>query len=98
MRYVKARDVLPKKLLLELQQYVDGAYLYVPRKQENRLSWGERTHSKAETARRNREIYLRYLEGRCPAALAGDYFLTEKTVRRIILEERKAREYREKKE
>ena len=92
MRYVKAGDILPEELLLELQRYVDGAYLYVPRKQENRLSWGERTHSKAETARRNREIYRRYLEGQCPAALAGDYFLTEKTVRRIILEERKALE------
>ena len=52
MRYVKAGDILPEELLLELQRYVDGAYLYVPRKQENRLSWGERTHSKAETARK----------------------------------------------
>ena len=98
MRYVKAGDILPEELLLELQRYVDGAYLYVRRKQENRLSWGERTHSKAGTARRNREIYRRYLEGQCPAALAGDYFLTEKTVRRIILEERKALEGCEKEE
>lgn len=92
MRYVKAQDILPPELLDRLQQYVDGAYLYIPRKQENRLSWGERTHSKTETARRNREIYLRYLEGQGPGELAGAYFLTEKTVRRIILEERKARE------
>ena len=35
MRYVKAGDILPEELLLELQRYVDGAYLYVPRKQEN---------------------------------------------------------------
>ncbi|ANU54392.1 hypothetical protein I5Q82_08465 [Acutalibacter muris] len=92
MRYVKAQDILPAKLLSQLQQYVDGAYLYIPRKEENRLSWGERTHSKAETARRNREIYRRYLEGESPEQLAGEFFLTEKTVRRIILEERKAGE------
>lgn len=91
MRYVKARDILPQKLLKELQQYVDGAYLYVPRRQENRLSWGERTRSKQETARRNRDIYLRFLGGEPPEKLAGAYFLTEKTIRRIILEERKAR-------
>lgn len=96
MRYVKAQDILPPELLDRLQQYVDGAYLYIPRKQENRLSWGERTQSKTETARRNREIYLRYLEGQGPEELAGAYFLTEKTVRRIILEERKTREAEQK--
>lgn len=91
MRYVKAQDILPQELLKELQQYVDGAYLYVPRRQENRLSWGARTQSRLETARRNRDIYLRFLGGEAPEQLAGAYFLTEKTIRRIILEERKAR-------
>lgn len=92
MRYVKAQDILPAQLLDQLQQYVDGAYLYVPRKQENRLAWGERTQSKRETAERNRDIYRRSLAGECPERLAEAYFLTEKTIRRIILEERKARE------
>ena len=50
MRYARAQDILPQQLLNELQQYIDGAYLYIPRKQENRLAWGERTHSKRETA------------------------------------------------
>ena len=89
MRYVKAQDVLPEKLLDQLQQYVDGAYLYVPRKEENRLSWGDRTQSKRETRERNREIYRRYASGEPTAKLAEDFFLTEKTIRRIILEERK---------
>ena len=92
MRYVKAQDILPAQLLDQLQQYVDGAYLYVPRKQENRLAWGECTQSKRETAERNRDIYMRSLEGERPAQLAEAYFLTEKTIRQIILNERKARE------
>lgn len=90
MRYIKAQDVLPGELLAQVQQYVDGAYLYIPRAQENRLSWGDRTHSKRETEERNRDIYRRFLEGERPERLAGAYYLTEKTIRRIILEERKS--------
>ena len=91
MRYIKAADVLPEELLREVQRYADGAYLYIPRISENRLSWGDRTRSKEETARRNRDIYARFQAGEGPRELAGAYFLTEKTVRRIILAQRKAR-------
>lgn len=91
MRYVRAQDVLPAELLSELQRYVDGAYLYVPRRQENRLRWGDRTQSKTETAARNRDIYRRFQNGEEVSALAAAYFLTEKTIRRILLEERKSR-------
>lgn len=92
MRYIKAQDVLPEEMLTELQQYVDGAYLYIPRRRENRLSWGDRTQSKRETALRNHDIYLRHLMGEHPSRLAEEFFLTEKTIRRIIREERQARE------
>ncbi|WP_300685302.1 CD3324 family protein [Acutalibacter sp. 1XD8-36] len=91
MRYIKAADVLPEELLREVQRYADGAYLYIPRISENRLSWGDRTRSKEETAQRNRDIYARFQAGEGPRELAGAYFLTEKTVRRIILAQRKAR-------
>ena len=91
MRYINCADVLPEELLREVQRYADGAYLYIPRISENRLSWGDRTRSKEETARRNRDIYARFQAGEGPRELAGAYFLTEKTVRRIILAQRKAR-------
>lgn len=90
MRYARAQDILPEELLNQLQQYVDGAYLYIPRAKENRLAWGERTHSKKETAARNRSIYADWLSGQGVEALAKAYFLTEKTIRKILSEERKA--------
>lgn len=95
MRYARARDILPAELLDQLQQYVDGAYLYVPRREENKLGWGERTHSKAETARRNAAILRESENGRTTAELAQSYFLTEKTIRRILLEERRMEKDRE---
>lgn len=89
MRYARAQDILPAELLTQLQQYIDGCYLYIPRKEENRLSWGERTHSKRETALRNAAILQHAEEGKTAAELAEAYFLTEKTIRRILLEERR---------
>ena len=43
MSYTKAEDVLPRHLVEEIQKYVDGKLLYVPRKDENSLSWGEKS-------------------------------------------------------
>lgn len=89
MRYARAQDLIPAELLAQLQQYIDGAYLYVPRKQENRLSWGERTQSKRETAQRNAAIFEDAKRGDPIEVLAGRYFLSEKTIRRILLNERR---------
>lgn len=96
MRYVRAQDILPAELVMQLQQYVDGAYLYIPRKQEHKLAWGERTHSKKETADRNAAIFQEAEAGRDVPTLAEAYFLTEKTIRRILLEERRKRDAEEK--
>lgn len=92
MRYVRAQDILPEELLSQLQQYVDGAYLYVPRAKENRLAWGDRTHSKEETAARNRAIFQDWASGQGVDELAKAYFLTEKTIRKILSEERRLAE------
>lgn len=88
MRYARARDLLPPELLEEIQRHTDGVYLYIPRKEENRLGWGDRTHSKQETAARNAAIVRESAAGKTPAELAEIYFLTEKTIRRILQKER----------
>lgn len=35
-----ARDILPDRLLRELQEYISGETLYIPKVQEKK-SWGE---------------------------------------------------------
>lgn len=32
MKYIKAIDVLPQEIIEIIQNYVDGEYLYIPRK------------------------------------------------------------------
>ena len=84
MRYMKAADVLPPDLLAQVQAYIDGEYLYIPRRETNRKTWGAANGRKAETLARNQEIYRRYREGTPVARLAEEYFLTPKSVSKII--------------
>ena len=89
MRYVNAQDVLPQDVLALIKQYVDGMYIYIPRNEENRKSWGDNTRSKQETKERNKEIYTRYKAGQRAEELASQYFLSDKSIQRIITQGRK---------
>jgi len=84
MRYRNARDLFPKDVLALIQQYADGEYIYIPRKVENRKQWGDNTHSKTETNARNQEIYSLYKSGHTVSELARKFFLSEKSIQRII--------------
>lgn len=39
MKYEKAQTLLPKDIVELIQQYVDGKYIYIPRKTENKKIW-----------------------------------------------------------
>jgi len=82
MRYKNAKDVLPKDILALIQQYADGEYIYIPKK--SRKQWGENSDSKAETQKRNDEIFAKYKKGSKAGELANEYFLSEKSIQRII--------------
>ena len=90
MKYVKAQDVLPEEILEILQKYIDGKYLYVPKKKDSHKSWGENTGIKRELKLRNIEIYKKYLKGSSISMLSSEYFLSEKSIRRIISIEKKS--------
>lgn len=84
MRYVKALDVLPAEVVKIIQEYVDGEYLYVPIKNENHKSWGEKSGIKSTLKIRNNEIYKKYLSGATINSLTKEYYLSEQSIRRII--------------
>ena len=64
MSYVKAENVLPKHLVEEIQKYVDGKLLYIPRKNENSFSWGEKSGTRERLAKRNQTIVDHYNAGK----------------------------------
>lgn len=88
MNYVKAQDVLPEEIVKIIQEYVDGKYLYVPRKNENHKAWGEKSGIKNSLKARNSEIYKKYINGATINALTKEYYLSEKSIRRIIAQEK----------
>lgn len=88
MKYIKAHDVLPEEIVKIIQEYIDGEYLYVPRKNENHKAWGEKSGIKSSLKLRNNEIYKKYMAGITIDELAQEYFLSEKSIRRIIGQEK----------
>lgn len=87
MGYKTAKDVLPEELLQVIQEYVDGEYLYIPRREGGQRSWGETTASRQITWCRNAEIRRRYQGGASVRQLAEVYYLSPKTVYKIVAEQ-----------
>lgn len=71
MRYQNAAELLPAELLEALQGYLDGGYLYIPRRKE-------------ETLARNRAIFRDYTAGLGVDELSARYFLAPKSIQRIL--------------
>ncbi len=82
--YVNAEKVLPRDLLHQIQQYVQGEEIYIPKRAQGYLSWGERNGTKAQLKARNNEIYQLYLKGESVDALMEQYHLSYDSIRRII--------------
>ena len=57
MSYIKAEEVLPQNVIAMIQQYIDGQNIYIPKKNNSRAEWGEKTGIKTELEIRNRSIY-----------------------------------------
>lgn len=89
MKYINAHNILPKDIIKVIQEYVDGEYLYIPRREEEQKRWGERSGSREALKRRNREIYDKYIKGAKVMELSEEYYLSDKSIRRIISDQKK---------
>ena len=88
MKYEKAQNILPKDIIELIQQYLDGGYIYIPRKNDSKKSWGENSGIKNSLKKRNKEIFSRYSQGASIKELTEQFYLTEHSIRRIIREEK----------
>lgn len=91
MSYQKANEILPEELVELIQNYIDGKYVYIPRKQENKRTWGQGTGAREERKLRDLSIYEDYVSGICVKHLAERYYLSEKSIQRILLQEKKSK-------
>ena len=81
MGYTNAGFVLPDALIREIQRYVNGTSLYIPqvKRKDPRLN-----PYRLEIRDRNREIYRWFLEGSSVTELSERFFLSEKSMYRIL--------------
>lgn len=77
-------EILPIEIIELIQQYVDGEKIYIPRRPSHRRTWGAGTQIRQELSRRDRQIYEEHLAGSGTKELAGKYFLSEKSIQRIL--------------
>lgn len=84
MGYIKAEEILPNEIIEMIQQYVDGANIYIPRKDDKRAGWGQLNHAKEKIYARDMNIYQEYNHGNAVPELAEKYYLSEKSIWRII--------------
>ncbi|WP_276356735.1 CD3324 family protein [Cohnella caldifontis] len=82
--YKNGKDVLPPRLLEELQKYTPGELIYVPKPSECRAGWGEVSGTRKMLLERNEEIRRSYAEGRSVDELESIYHLSGDSIRRII--------------
>lgn len=88
MSYKRAIHILPNDLLEQVQEYIDGELIYIPRKPGNKKEWGSKTSTRKELQQRNMRIYEDYLAGNNLKQLSQDHFLSLKSIQRIIRQQK----------
>lgn len=83
MKYINAAEILPEKLLKEIQTYVDGVVLYIP-KTSAKKGWGSVSGSRRFYQKRNKEIQFLFEHGYSIEALSRRYGLAHSTLKKII--------------
>ncbi|NLM25530.1 MAG: hypothetical protein GX208_05385 [Firmicutes bacterium] len=87
--YLNAEKVLPKQLVREIQRYVDGVEVYIPKKSKTRFGWGERNGTRKQIAKRNQQIVAAFLRGESIPSLMDKYHLSYDSIRKIVSPYRK---------
>ena len=83
MKYINAAEILPEKLLREIQTYIDGDVLYIPKISAKKV-WGSVSGSREFYQKRNKEIQFLFKNGYSIECLSQRYGLAHSTLKKII--------------
>ena len=84
MSYKNAKEVLPDYLINEIQKYVNGEIIYIPKHEENKIKWGTKNGSRKKYDTRNGEIRALRDTGLTVEEISGRYFLSTDSVKKIL--------------
>ncbi|WP_339315187.1 CD3324 family protein [Paenibacillus sp. FSL R10-2734] len=85
MKYVNADTIFPKELLEEIQKYINGGMVYIPKPEESHVKWGEKSGSRKYLRTRNIEICLRFAVGATVDQLSDEYCLSRDSIRKSCI-------------
>ena len=88
MSYTNAEEVLPPDLLNEVQKYVQGEQIYIPRHGDTRLGWGVKNGTRRMLESRNLEIRKMKRDGWSILELADRFNLSPDSIRKILYTKR----------
>jgi len=84
MSYIKAEEILPPELINEIQKYIQGTQIYIPKKQGRRLGWGMKNGTRNMIKKRNNQIRESRKAGQRIEDLADYYNLSVDSIRKIL--------------
>lgn len=84
MKYVKATAILPESLITEIQKYVQGETIYIPKPKAAYQKWGARSGGRKFIDDRNAAIRKAFRDGEPIQQLADEYYLSTETVKKIV--------------
>ena len=84
MKDSNIEEIIPKELLFEIQKYVQGKSLYIPKLKEEHKKWGENTQSKNITSMRNGKIREAFHGGSTIEELCDKYYLSPESIKKIV--------------
>ncbi|ANY69342.1 hypothetical protein BBD42_24790 [Paenibacillus sp. BIHB 4019] len=84
MKYVSASEILPEKLLHEIQKYIQGKTIYIPAPKGCRKKWGHHSGQREFLLNRNEEIRKHFRQGMNVDQLASSYCLSHDSIKKIV--------------
>ena len=84
MKYKKAEEIFPERLLKEIQKYAGGEMVYIPSPEGVRKAWGENSGSRAYLKTRNLEIKSRFHQGLSIDRLTAEFCLSYDSIKKIV--------------
>lgn len=84
MKHIKAHSIFPEDLLKEIQKYIQGEMVYIPKAEGAHKKWGEKSGYKETLSRRNDEIRQKFCNGVTINELMKLYFLSYDSIKKIV--------------
>ena len=84
MSYKNAKEILPEHLISEIQKYVKGEIIYIPKHEEEKTKWGTKNGSRKKYDKRNSDIRELKTKGLTVEELARIYYLSAESIKKIL--------------